>query len=49
MKIRKGEQIGKKNVPGKTGFKAVEEKARKSGATDPAAVAAAAMRKTHGR
>lgn len=49
MKIKKGKQIGKKNVPGKTGFKAVEAKAKKYGATDPAAVAAAAMWKKYGK
>ena len=49
MKIKKGKQIGKKNVPGKTGFKAVEKKAKEYGATDPAAVAAAAMWKKYGK
>lgn len=49
MKIRRGEEIGKKNVPGKTGFKAVEAKAKKYGATNPAAVAAAAMWKKYGK
>jgi len=49
MKIKAGKQVGKKNVPGKTGFKAVEAKAKKYGATDPAAVAAAAMWKKYGK
>ena len=49
MRIKGGKQIGKKNVPGKTGFKAVEAKAKKYGATDPAAVAAAAMWKKYGK
>jgi hypothetical protein len=45
-KIRKGEEIGKSG-PG-TGFAAVEKAAKKGGAKDPAAVAAAAMYKTYG-
>jgi len=45
-RIRKGENIGKKG-PG-TGFKAVEKAAEEGGATDPTAVAAAAMWKKHG-
>lgn len=49
MKIHKGEDIGKKNIPGKTGFKAVEAKAKKYGATNPKAVAAAAMWKKYGK
>lgn len=49
MKIKRGEEIGKKNVPGKTGFRAVEAKAKKYGATNPAAVAAAAMWKKYGK
>jgi hypothetical protein len=49
MKIKAGKQIGKKNVPGKTGFKEVEKRAKKYGATDPAAVAAAAMWKKYGK
>lgn len=47
MKRVKGEEIGKSG-PG-TGFKAVEKQAKKYGARDPKAVAAAAMYKTYGK
>ena len=47
MKIKKGEEVGKSG-PG-TGFKEVEKKAKKYGASDPKAVAAAAMWKHYGK
>jgi hypothetical protein len=46
-KIRKGEEVGKSG-PG-TGFADVEKAAKKGGARDPKAVAAAAMWKTYGK
>ena len=46
-KIRKGKEIGKSG-PG-TGFKEVEKQAKKYGARDPKAVAAAAMWKHYGK
>lgn len=47
MKIKKGEEIGKSGKG--TGFAAVEKKAKKYGAKDAKAVAAAAMWKTYGK
>lgn len=47
MKIKKGEEVGKSGKG--TGFASVEKQAKKYGASNPKAVAAAAMWKTYGK